>query len=372
LDNVWTIHTSYKDFSPHSEQFWEYEVKCLENTDALKVQLDSIETKDGGQPIRRYLKFKQDYGAAVFALCVQRNGFPVVPNNDEIDSNNPPSIENISYGLKFWSGVYSLDEFKTTLAGRKVVMLLPQYDYDRYEPGLKFRQHDKLTMYLANAAKNARADGYDTSELIICCTGGEELYKILAGYVLREKGYLLFPEYDFGMVSMFLEMSGVPDMIAVKLGSFQDKLINEGIIANGGWFHEIELMAGTNHQEIDDSIDEAAVDELLILALEIEDTAQEASSGYNQLHDYTATSYFDGGMLVCPKRHYDIEENKNSEFCLITWNYEGKMLPGPRFECHLSSSDPNKKKQLVEICKRLITNNIRKDSSKIHHAFDWG
>lgn len=365
MDNVWTIHNPYRDVQPQSTDTWKYETECLQNTNSLMRQLDSIDIKKdkNGNPTCLYLRFTKDPDAAIFALLIQKNGFPIIEKGP-----GDSSMQQIHYGIKFWSGIYSLSEFWPFMKGRKVVALVPNFDYDNYDFGQKFDVSDKLTMYMCNQAILARLDGYDPSGLIICCTGGEELYEILAGYILREKGYILFPEYDFGFASMFLQMHGVPDMIAAKLGQFQSKLITQRLIDQGGWFHEIELKSVIGGYKTEDNTNyNTEISEEYVLALEIEDTAQEASSGYKQLYDYTATNYFDGGMLVCPKRHYDLEEDKNIGFGLITWNYEGKMVPKPRLECHplLSSSHQTKKRYyLLEICKRLITNNIRKAEIK--------
>jgi hypothetical protein len=338
------------EYNPHSEKMWRYEVECLLKTKALNLQPNGFRTE--GDYDRIYLRFQNDDFAMLFGLCIQRNGFPI--SEREVRTK-------LHYGIKYWSGAYSLKEHSTTLRNRRTVMLLPQFSFDRFSTGQKSSK-DKLTVYMENAANAAKHDGYEPSEVIICCTGGEELYEILAGFVLREQGYILFPEYDYGMVnSLLLErISGVPDMVAVKLGAFQDRLIEQGLMEHGAWFHEIELSAANLLGNSSTAKQNYQIGPEVALAIEVEDTAYEASSGYKQLDDYNASLCFDGGILVCPRREHDLRDEKpdRKNYGVITWDPEGSIFSR---DCTIEQLDNQQKNELVQVCKRLIASNIRKD-----------
>jgi len=354
LDNVWSIHYPYRNI-PHSHAIWKYEAKCLLNTSALGLQPEAVDIR--GDYDRIYLKFKQDHLALLFGLCVSRSAFP------ERDGRVTTPLH---YGIRFWTGAYSLKEYEPTLSGRKAVMLLPQHDYDSFSAGKK-SEEEKLAMYMKNAAGDAKGDGYDPSEIIICCTGGEELYGILAGFVLAERGYIIFPEYDFGVTNNFLPIRGVPDLVAVKLGDFQNRLMREGLIRYGGWLHEIELSAflGGLHGGTTDK--RATFDELSVY-VEVEDTAPEGSGGYDQLERYAPSGYFDAGMLVCPRREYDLTprpgdeslvygQRRRDDFLLMTWDAQG-MMHG-RYAAS-KTFELGKKAELLSLCRRMIAGSIRK------------
>lgn len=341
---------------------WKYEVRCLLNTPALRLQSGAADVR--GDFDRVYLRFENDRFASIFGLCVLRNAFPA-------DRENVKT--SLHYGIRFWAGAYSLKEYAATLSTRKTVMLLPRYGLDNFSLA-KNSTDDRVEAYMKNAAGLAAIDGYDPSEIIVCCTGGEELYGISAGFVLADRGYIIFPEYDFGVVNNFVAMNDVPDLVAVRLGDFQNRLIEEGFIEYGGWLHEIELFSSL--PSFADKLptranNEKSVREELSIALEVEDTDPEASNGYGQVEKYVASSYFDGGMLVCPQRTHDltptaitdnasfIKLRDTKDFLLMTWDREGSMPP-PRFTSGMSFSEKERKGELLSICRRLIASSIRK------------
>lgn len=405
---------------------WRYEVKCLLNTPALRLRPDAVDIRGDFDHI--YIKFEQDYFAPLFGLCVSKNSFPTASTITAADKGaerkgKMPS--SLSYGIKYWSGSYSLHEHREMLAGRNTIMLIPQYYHDhffslgQYSQSQSAEEDNKLSAYMKNAAITAaRADGKELSELIICCTGGEELYGILAGFTLRERGYIIFPEYDFGMIDACLgigRMGGVPDMVAAKLGEFQDRLIDQGAIEYGAWFHELELRQlllarenggngsggekgnrAASAEAKKSRVTTTAVPEEISMVIEVEDTSREASGGYRQLLGYTTTSmyaegraFFDGGMLVCPKRQSDVERvtaavtattasndpdaergsNNNhlykpcfedKDFLVMTWDYKGIMVQ-PKLKSSVSYSTADGKAELLHICKRLILANMKKN-----------
>lgn len=155
--------------------------------------------------------------------------------------------------------------------------------------------------------------GINPEELVICYTsgwGGEDLYGALGGFSLRERGYIVFSEDTLGYP--FVDLEGVPDLIAVKLGAFQDKLIEEGIIEHGAWLPELELQKIFGKYTRKGKIGEEET-----LVIEVEPSKPRASGGRKQLAAYVKTRHFNQGILVCPDRVDD--KRYSQEFGYITW-----------------------------------------------------
>ena len=101
---------------------------------------------------------------------------------------------------------------------------------------------DLLTWSVEENLRMLVANGLDPRNSIICYTRypSEDLYSAIAALFLREQGYIVFPE---GILDYpFIDLIGTPDLIAVKLGTFQDKLIKEGIIGYGAVMPELEML----------------------------------------------------------------------------------------------------------------------------------
>jgi len=246
------------------------------------------------------IKFKEPKEAVLFGLHSINSYFPT--ENE---------IINLSYDSTFIRRLDALLHYKNILKDRKYIWI-EDLSYIRGRT-----LYSSITYALKTEARNVskfieRRIGIDPNNVIITFTGGEDFYSIMGSFILREKGYIIFPE-----ASLDLPLVGVPDLIVAKLGKLQEYLIRKGIINNGGFLAEIELSSifgSSKRQTILQNLNEE------ILAIEVEPEAKRASGGRKQLENYLASKSFNGGILICPGR---IGDEKYYQDSFITWTREG-------------------------------------------------
>lgn len=215
-----------KWIDPHELEWlanlFEYNTKIILNCKPLKVK------KIYEGVIEVALEFRDSLIATLFALHME-NYFPI-----QGDEYTKIHYAFHPYTMRFLLGIDSLRNY-TKYFNRNVVFLIDANRAFRYriknEISIKQDIHNMLI-----AAKNL---SLNPDQVIICYTwGGEGLYIVLAGFILRDLGYIIFPE---GILDHLL-FTGVSDMIAIKIPELQDDLKNKGIIEKGAWFAEFELI----------------------------------------------------------------------------------------------------------------------------------
>jgi len=292
-------HTLTHELEMRNKNFEDI-IKLIEKSPYLRIKRREF------SPPLCILEFEDPKTAILFALNFE-NYFPV---NDK--------LIRITYDLSYVCGVRSLVEHADHLKNRRIVYLVdvdgvPSLRAPLGVPwGLEQRRM-AIENHVKEIAASAVEKGINPKELIVCYTsgwGGEDLYGALGGFSLRDQGYIVFPEGILGYP--FVDLAGVPDLIAVKFGTFQDKLIEEGIIEHGAWLSELELQKIFGKCTRKDKIGEEEA-----LAIEVEPSKPRASGGRKQLAAYVSTRHFNQGILVCP----DIVDDKkySQEFGYITW-----------------------------------------------------
>jgi len=284
------------------------------------------------------IEFKDPKIAVLFALNFE-NYFPVAGE-----------FVRITYDISYLCGIRSLAEHANHLKKRRVVFLVdvdgvPSLStplgapWDTKQRSMAIRNH--LKEIIASAVEN----GTDPEEIIICCTsgwGGEDLYGALGGFSLRDKGYIVFPE-EAGLLNWIVGFTG--DLIAIKLGAFQDKLTEEGIIEYGALLPEFELQnifgKCTKKGKIQE--EEAA-------AVEIESSKESASDGRRQLRGYVRAGHFNHGILICPGRS-ELDEKPIDKMGLVTWRDKEEVFVYPEKLPY----QPEKLEEVLTASKRVIS-----------------
>jgi hypothetical protein len=304
--NIPDYHTRIHELEMRNKNF-ENITKLIEKSPCLKIKSREF------SPPQCILEFEDPKTAILFALNFE-NYFPM---NDE--------LVRITYDVSYVCGVRSLAETADNLKNRRIVYLI---DVDRvpslHAPlgvpwGLKERR-TAIENHVKQIIASAVEKGINPKELIVCYTSGwgrEDLYGALGGLSLREKGYIVFPEGILGYP--FIDLAGVPDLIAVKLGAFQDKLIEEGIIEYGGIIPEFEMLGIFGR-----CTRRGKVEEEKAVVVEVESSKPRASGGHKQLDAYVSTGHFDFGVLVCPGRADD--QKYYPEYGYITWGDENEEI----------------------------------------------
>lgn len=297
------------------------------------LAIKSVKFKKGD--VQACFEFEKPKEASLFALHFLFNYFPT----DENVVSIPYAYDN-----RYVCGLSSLDTQASCLKDRKAVFLV---DLNRIgfqgESGT-----DKSKRYNKNVILAANNMGYRASEIAICYTyGGEALYNIIAGFSLRKKGYVVFPE---GTLDLFLTFNGVPDLVVVKLGAFQDKMIEQGIIEHGAWLAEFELQSVFGKCKRKGTVKEEKA-----IAVEGESASKAASAGHKQLDAYVRTGHFDFGVLVCPGRSGD--EKYYPDYGYITWSDEGREIS---YFPTIHQAQREERNETLSISKKLITLSILK------------
>lgn len=289
------------------------------------------------------LKFEDPKIATLFALNFSTPYPPYFPT----DGKSIPIIYDASYVC----GLRSLNEHAEHLKNRRVVYLV---DCDAVTshlphpsiPGSLEQRHIAIENYTKQITASAVEKEINPKELIVCYTsgwGGEDLYGALGGFSLREQGYIVFPEGILGYP--FVDLAGAPDLIAVKLGASQDRLIEEGIIEHGAWLPEIELQKIFGKCARGGKIQEEES-----LAIEVEPSKPRASGGRQQLRNYVRTGHFNQGILICPSRADDTKYER--EFGYITWDDTNKE------ECYrpeITYHRDEKLAKLLTVSKKVVS-----------------
>jgi hypothetical protein len=258
-------------------------------------------------PTQCAIEFKDPKTAVLFALNFE-NYFPVAGE-----------FVRITYDISYLCGIRSLAEHADHLKKRRVVYLVDVDGVSSLSTPFGAPLDTKhRSMAIENHLKKITASavekGTDPEELIVCYTsgwGGEDLYGALGGFSLRERGYVVFP--DWTDYPFFVNMAGVPDLVAVKLGTFQDSLIENGVIEYGAWIVELEL-----YEIFGKCTRKGRVEENEAVAAEVEPSKPRASGGRKQLRNYVSTGHFNQAILICPGRADD--EKYEREFGYITWD----------------------------------------------------
>lgn len=269
-------------------------------------------------------KFQNVRDAVLFGIHSSHSYFPV-----------QGKVIRISFDSDFIRHFNSLYYYKDVLKNRKYVCL---QDFSAVRNRRKFRGFEKETLELSNRLEK---DGINTDELIVTFTGGEDFYGIMGAFALREEGYIVFPEACLD--GLDIGLPGVPDLIAGKLGDFQNRLITSGVIANGGFLAEIDMLDFVNlnkKKEVSEIPEEA-------LAIEVEPEAKRASGGRKQIRTYLSPGLFNNGILVCTGRIGD--ERYYGEHGFMTWDSQGNLIT------YFSKEDfATNKHLLLDIAKRVV------------------
>ncbi len=192
---------------------------------------------------------------------------------------------------------------------------------------------------------------YNSEELVICkCGFGEDFYSFLASFFLKQQGYIVFPE---GTLDHLVNFYGAPDIVVAKLGDFQERLVEEGVMDRGAIITELNLkMFNQKESTIKSrcSID-FNVGETYFVAVEVEPGSDRASSGRGQARKYAMSGYFKYGMLACPGREDD--EKYYPDLGLITWRGDGSILYYEPED--VDKADRLKANMLAKMAKKLLT-----------------
>jgi len=287
------------------------------------------------------LEFEDPKIATLFAIGLEDNYFPM--DNELIP---------ICYDYSYVCGLHSLNEYANHLKDRRVMYLVDN-EWVRTRPNAQIprdltEQQTRLTKesYARQITTKTAECGRKREEIIVCYTSGwgdEYLYGALGGFSLREQGYIIFPE-EARLLNWLVGFTG--DLIAVKLGAFQDKLIEEGIIEYGAWLPELELQKifGKCTKKSKIEVEEA-------VAVEIESSKESASSGRGQLTGYVKGGHFNHGILVCPGRA-ELDEKPIEKMGLVTWNDKKEEVYIPPEKL---SHQPEKLAELLTISKRVAS-----------------
>lgn len=268
------------------------------------------------------IEFEDERKAALFSLMMDSQ-YPLDDQN--IVSSN--ELRGCFSALPNYF-LYSLKDKRGILEGRRLVYLVDTrpkvvepFDWRSraVNPGWFERRReieDSIRKaFMRNLLEDAKGRGYSPKEVVMCRTPfGEDFYGAVGAFLLRSDGYIVFPE---ATLTNLLYMWGTPDMVAVKLGSFQEELVRSSVIERGALLDEIELYGqdgseGTSPR----SFEEEAV------AVEVESSSLTASKGHGQLDSYVSTGYFDYGLLICPDRVED--EKYYREYGYISWHKNGR------------------------------------------------
>ncbi len=264
----------------------------------LKKSLNVVEVSSN------LLEFKDPKEAILFGLHSCRSYFPT-----------NQGILHLSYDSSFWRGFDYLPRYKNVLRNRKYVYI-EDYSYITQKYPSSYRISHILNLELSDICGTLEDHfGIDPSKVIITFTGGEDFYTIVGSFILRDLGYIIFPE---DLIDVFI-CNGVPDLVVAKLGNLQEVLIDRGIIENGGFLAEVELwpIFGKRSKVIPKNIIEE------VLAVETEPEARRASGGRKQIKTYLNSGSFNNEVLICPGREGD-ERYYNDSF--ITWSKEGDPI----------------------------------------------
>jgi len=249
-------------------------------------------------------------------------------------------LENVRQKEMMWSRQLAEAERFLSSVEREAVRILDlQYRKQLLEERDMARRSGVISI-----SKEVIDLGYGDDEVLLISTyfGNEELYAALASFTLRKMGYIVFPE---GIIDKFVNLGGVPDLIAVKLGDFQHRLIRDGVIEGGALITEINLhdILGRVGFPAEEGGAEEAV------AVEVESQKYKASEGRRQLESYLSSGCFDYGLLVAPERVGD--EEYYPQYGYITWDEHGKKR---FYRGHRVKANPDKKSDLLHVSKRLI------------------
>jgi hypothetical protein len=297
------------------------------------------------------LEFDSPIDAFVFALHSTWNFFPNHKHNE---------IRYTDYHMqnRFLVGIEHLGNYVPCPPRRYLFLVKPEYGRESemevrrlYSAGLQyltpelFRQtvemlEKELPKALMEAVvrkpkawvpiiqRTAKEEGLSEEEYSICYTGpGERLYNLLAGFVLKEDGWMIFPE---GTLSSLLPVGGAPDMIAVKIPDLQEYLVSLGIVEKRGfWLAELQAKSSNTKIMLKDTPDEG-----LSIVLEGESSNRSVSKGRSQLNMYMDSKLFNGGVLVGP----EIIEAQAAPHGVISWNRDGVLLKRyPRMQSEKST-----------------------------------
>lgn len=246
--------------------------------------------------------------AVLFAIHSSNSYFPL----------NSRHAVNIRYDASYFRRLGSLVSMGNVLKGRRYVCLKPLGKL--FPSGAIFAHSSRATFERAalELAEGFKEEGVQPNEVIVCYTGGEDFYGVVAGFSLRKRGYIVFPE---GVLD--LPIAGLPDLTAAKLGDLQGKLINQGIIWKGAFLAELELSKVFGKTSNGCPI----ITEKEMIVVEVEPKKLRASSGRSQLKEkYLPMGYFNNGYLACPNRQEDTKDQSYPELGLITWDEDGNEL----------------------------------------------
>jgi hypothetical protein len=332
----------------------EYELNILKGNRGL-LGLGSLDFDDE----RATLEFEDERKAVLFSLTMggqyPLDGSKTVTELRECYSTLP------NYFL------YSLRRKRDLLRGRRLVYLVdtrPETratawraitpdDYHFIPPDLaerlreqEYRERVEFEEYrwktsVRNLLEDAKGRGYSPREVVICrTTFGEDFYGAVGAFALRSEGYLVFPE---GTLSDLLKMWGTPDMVAVKLGPFQEELAEFSVVERGALLDEVELYGQCENRGAGSEpfLEEA-------VAVEVESSSSTASKGREQLGSYVSTGYFDYGLLVCPGRVGD--ERYYPDDGYISWGEDG----GSKFYRPSAFERGNKVDETLERARALV------------------
>lgn len=319
--------------------YYELERRKKSFEDITKLIEKSLRIKSREfSPLQCILEFENPKTAISFALNFE-NYFPM-----------DDKLIRINYDLSYVYGIRSLAGYADYLKNRRIVYLI---DIDRVPymptsfgfPGSVEQKGVAIKNHIKEITASAVEKGTNPKELIVCYTsgwGGEDLYGALGGFSLKDKGYIVFPE---AILDYFVGLDGVPDLIAVKLGAFQDRLIEEGVIEYGAWLPELELQ-----RIFDKCMRKGKTEKEEALAVEVEPSKPRASSGHKQLNAYVSTGHFDLGALVCPGRADD--KKYCPEYGYITWDNENKEVSYFPEKSHRKEEKLN---ELLVAAKKLVS-----------------
>ncbi len=204
---------------------------------------------------------------------------------------------------------------------------------------------DCIRSGIETALNYLRDAGIDEREAIICITSlGEDFYDAIGSYILRSLGFIVIPQEVY---SLFEYIWGVPDLIAVKLGRFQEDLIKAGVIEYGALLMEFELYGLFGKRKY--KAEPRKIDQEISVVVEVKGESRVGSRGHKQLNKYLNSGLFNYGVLICPGRIDD--QRYYPDHGVITWDYDGNVIT---YFPDVNMADLNKVEFLLKSVKRFI------------------
>jgi len=277
------------------------------------------------------LEFSEPVDAVTFAMHFQLNRFLSESMDEEFKLVYNPGLA-YSYSKCM--------DLRDKLINRRYVVIA-RVPFSGVRPWL-------ITRHRLTAIEILHDNGISLDEAIIVWTSiGESFYAVIGAYALRNMGFIVFPQESYTTIEF---MTGVPDLIAVKLGKLQNDLRDVGVMEFGAISIEFELCGMFKPRK---NVKHEPIDEELAAVVEVKGASHLGGRGHSQLDSYLSSMLFDYGILICPGRIDDPEYYPRHG--VVTWRDSECLVSLPK---NISEADPARKTLLINSTKRYILTKI--------------